>query len=268
MPSAFRATSRRWTEAKLFLSRARRSPAGRRARRRHGDHSGPRAKGGHAVLVRGKAWGRPASRDLRRRSEAGGALLRDQAAAQTCGGLGRFLFTKQWYKDPNDPFKRSPSVMSYDRANNRSSTQDARVWIAGLTTRAAPARGSRRHEVYGQPRRPSSTSTSSSSTTSSGAASSTATAPRKYGVQARACSSTRRRFARLPVRPERTGRRGRAGTARRRDGQSRLQLSARRRRALVDVSGGAQHAGLVSNKPWDWYLDTAYNTMMFLTDPV
>src|SRR5262245_23104634 len=53
-------------------------------------------------------------------------------AAQAEADLGHFLFTRQWYVDPNHPFHRSPSVMTYDRANNRIALRDARVWIAGL----------------------------------------------------------------------------------------------------------------------------------------
>jgi hypothetical protein len=53
-------------------------------------------------------------------------------AAQAVADLGNFLFTKQWFVDDGDPFHRSPSVMSYDRAKNQIITQDSRVWIAGL----------------------------------------------------------------------------------------------------------------------------------------
>jgi hypothetical protein len=53
-------------------------------------------------------------------------------AEQAVADLGNFLFTRQWYVDSNDPFRRSPSIMTYDRANNRIVTQDARAWIAGL----------------------------------------------------------------------------------------------------------------------------------------
>lgn len=52
--------------------------------------------------------------------------------AQAVADLGHFLFTKQWFTDSNDPFHRAPSVMTYDRGHNRIVTQDARVWIAGL----------------------------------------------------------------------------------------------------------------------------------------
>ncbi|GIX49907.1 MAG: hypothetical protein KatS3mg132_101 [Limisphaera sp.] len=47
--------------------------------------------------------------------------------------LGRFLFTRQWFEDPDDPFRRSPSIMTYDREADRIVTQDSRVWIAGLS---------------------------------------------------------------------------------------------------------------------------------------
>ncbi|HKR30903.1 MAG TPA: DUF5695 domain-containing protein [Terriglobales bacterium] len=50
--------------------------------------------------------------------------------------LGRFLTTKQWFVDPNDPFHRGPSAISYDREANQMVKQDSRVWIAGLSDEA------------------------------------------------------------------------------------------------------------------------------------
>jgi Family of unknown function (DUF5695) len=46
--------------------------------------------------------------------------------------MGHFLTTKQWFVDPNDHFHRSPSVMTYDRELNQIVMQDSRAWIAGL----------------------------------------------------------------------------------------------------------------------------------------
>jgi Family of unknown function (DUF5695) len=46
--------------------------------------------------------------------------------------MGHFLTTKQWFADPNDPFHRGPSVMTYDREANQIVIQDSRAWIAGL----------------------------------------------------------------------------------------------------------------------------------------
>ena len=53
-------------------------------------------------------------------------------STQAVADLGNFLFTNQWYENPSDPFKRSPSVMTYDREENKIHDQDHRVWIAGL----------------------------------------------------------------------------------------------------------------------------------------
>lgn len=53
--------------------------------------------------------------------------------AEVVARMGRFLTTKQWFDDPNDPFHRGPSVMTYDRDEQKIVTQDPRVWIAGLS---------------------------------------------------------------------------------------------------------------------------------------
>lgn len=46
---------------------------------------------------------------------------------------GRFLTTEQWFDDPNDPFNRDPSVITYDNEKKEMVTQDSRAWIAGLS---------------------------------------------------------------------------------------------------------------------------------------
>lgn len=84
--------------------------------------------------VSGKTWGR-ARLEL---TYADGQVQSIQyfvtkPAAQVASDMGRFLTTKQWFDDPSDPFKRSPSVISYDRDTNTQVTQDPRVWIAGLS---------------------------------------------------------------------------------------------------------------------------------------
>lgn len=56
--------------------------------------------------------------------------------AQAMDDLGEFLFTEQWFDDPSDPFGRAPSIITYDRGNNRQVTQETRVWFAGLSDEA------------------------------------------------------------------------------------------------------------------------------------
>lgn len=47
--------------------------------------------------------------------------------------FGHFLTTEQWFDDPNDPFGRNPSAISYDYDEKRKLTEDSRVWISGLS---------------------------------------------------------------------------------------------------------------------------------------
>jgi hypothetical protein len=56
--------------------------------------------------------------------------------AEAVADLGRFLTTAQWFNDANDPFHRSPAAITYDREKNQQVTQDSRVWIAGLSDEA------------------------------------------------------------------------------------------------------------------------------------
>ena len=47
--------------------------------------------------------------------------------------FGHFLTTEQWFDDPNDPFGRNPSAISYDYEKKEQVAQDGRVWISGLS---------------------------------------------------------------------------------------------------------------------------------------
>src|SRR6185503_16186680 len=116
---------------------------------------GVRAQKWRAFRVRGKTWGR-----------ARLALTYDDGStqsisyyvikpsAQAVADLGNFLFTRQWFDDPNDPFHRSPSVMSYDREADKIVTQDSRVWIAGLGDEGGSGSWlAAAMKEFGQPRR-------------------------------------------------------------------------------------------------------------------
>lgn len=97
--------------------------------------AGPRAKGGQfQYVVQGKQWGR--ARLTVTYSDGTTQTIHyyvTKPAQQAVADMGHFLTTKAWYTDESDPFKRAPSVMTYDRANNRIVTQDTRVWVAGLS---------------------------------------------------------------------------------------------------------------------------------------
>ena len=47
--------------------------------------------------------------------------------------MGSFLTNEQWFEDPDDPFNRHLSVISYDYGKMQQVTEDSRAWIAGLS---------------------------------------------------------------------------------------------------------------------------------------
>lgn len=47
--------------------------------------------------------------------------------------LGRFSTTKQWFEGKDDPFKRSPAILTYDREDGKIVDVEPRVWIAGMS---------------------------------------------------------------------------------------------------------------------------------------
>lgn len=59
--------------------------------------------------------------------------------AETVSDLGNFLTTAQWYDDKKDPFKRAPSVITYDYEKKAPVTQEHRAWFAGLSDEAGAA---------------------------------------------------------------------------------------------------------------------------------
>lgn len=84
--------------------------------------------------VEGKAWGR-ARLSV---TYADGAVQTlnyfvTKPAQTAAADMGRFLFSRQWYQNPADPFHRSPSIMTYDREAGHVITQNPRVWLAGLS---------------------------------------------------------------------------------------------------------------------------------------
>jgi hypothetical protein len=59
-----------------------------------------------------------------------------KAAPETLAGLGQFFTTAAHFTNASDPFSRAPSIMTYDREENKIVEQDGRVWFAGLSDEA------------------------------------------------------------------------------------------------------------------------------------
>ncbi|HET7038915.1 MAG TPA: DUF5695 domain-containing protein, partial [Gemmatimonadales bacterium] len=122
-------------EGRLFLKHARgvRSlevePSG--ALEVTGSPPSPEGRGG--LGVRGRRWGRARLTvvyDDGARQTIHYKVIKP--AARVVDDLGRFLTTRQWFEKPDDPFGRSPAVISYDYDERRQVTEDNRAWIAGL----------------------------------------------------------------------------------------------------------------------------------------
>ena len=74
-------------------------------------------------------------------------------AAEAVSDLGNFMFTKMWFGDAKDPFGRAPSIMTYDRANNKIVSQDTRVWVAGLGDEGGSSWVAGAMKEFGQPKK-------------------------------------------------------------------------------------------------------------------
>jgi hypothetical protein len=112
----------------------------------------PTPGGWQAYTLRGKAWGRArllVTYEDGLEQAIHYYVIKPEAAAVS--DLGRFLFTRQWFVAANDPFKRSPSIMTYDRDEKRIVTQESRAWIAGLGDEGGSSWLSGAMKLLGQP---------------------------------------------------------------------------------------------------------------------
>lgn len=95
---------------------------------------GKTAKGVKKYSVKGKKWGRArVTIDYVDGVKQTVNYKVIKPETEVVKDFGRFSTTEQWFNDPNDPFQRNPSVISYDYEAKKQVTQDSRVWISGLS---------------------------------------------------------------------------------------------------------------------------------------
>lgn len=88
----------------------------------------------NAYTLRGKAWGRARLTVTYQDGLVQTIQYRVmKPEAEAVADMGHFLTTKQWFDAKDDPFHRAPSPITYDRELNQMVSQDSRVWIAGLS---------------------------------------------------------------------------------------------------------------------------------------
>jgi hypothetical protein len=95
---------------------------------------GTTENGWKAYHVRGMEWGRArltVTYEDGLRQSINYKVIKPEE--DVVGDMGRLLTTEAWYDDPNDPFNRAPSVMSYDYERMAPILEDQRAWIAGLS---------------------------------------------------------------------------------------------------------------------------------------
>jgi hypothetical protein len=105
-----------------------------------------------SYVVSGKSWGR--ARVTVTYSD--GTLQSIQyyltkPAARAVSDMGTFLTTKAWYVNANDPFKRSPSVMTYDHELDTVVTQSRQAWVCGLGDDGGATWLAGAMKLFGQP---------------------------------------------------------------------------------------------------------------------
>jgi hypothetical protein len=232
------------------------------------DGPGPGNNGWQELDLRGKGWGR--SRLTVTYADGlkqAVSYYVTKPATQAVDDLGHFLTTKQWFDDPNDPFHRAPSAITYDREANHQVVQDSRVWIAGLSDEAGAgswlAAGLKEFE------RPDPAEIAKYEQFVDGVlwgGIQFKDGPKKYGVRKSVFFYDPKV---LPDYPYEKSFDWRSWTSWNKD-------------ASEDVGRGydyphvvaaywsmyrvaRNHPGLVRNHPWNWYLDQAYRTTMFLT---
>lgn len=94
----------------------------------------PGKNGWKGYAISGKTWGRARLTITYQNGEVQTIQYKViKPESNTVADLGNFLTTKQWFEKDNDPFHRSPSVISYDDEKKAQVTQENRAWIAGLS---------------------------------------------------------------------------------------------------------------------------------------
>jgi len=190
-------------------------------------------------------------------------------AADVVRDLGNFLFTRQWYENPDDPFKRSPSVMSYDRSKGAIVEQDHRVWIAGLSDEGGAGSWlAAAMKLLGQPNRAELDMYQRFIEGVLWGGIQYADGERKYGVRKSLFYYAPDEFPNFPYDPTRNWTTWASWNKEGAEVVNRAYNYAHVVAAYWSMYRLARnYDGLVTNRPWDWYLDQAYETMLFLTGP-
>lgn len=228
------------------------------------------ANGWREFTVRGRQWGRAR---LTLTWDDGSVQAINyyviKPATEVVADLGNFLFTKQWYENPSDPFKRSPSVMSYDRARNAIVEQDHRAWIAGLSDEGGAGSWlAAAMKQFGQPSRTELQKYERFINEVLWGGIQYADGDRRYGVRKSLFLYAPDEFPGFTYDPAKNWTTWSSWNREGAEVTNRAYNYAHVVAAYWSMYRVARNTtGLVTTHPWDWYLNQAHETMMFLTNP-
>jgi hypothetical protein len=228
------------------------------------------ANGWKQYTLRGQQWGR--AKVTVRYADGTDQVLSyyvTKPAAEVVSDLGQFLFTKQWFEKADDPFGRSPSVMSYDRAKDHIVEQDARVWIAGLGDEGGSgswlAAGMK---LFGQPTRAQVAQYERFIDGVLWGGIQYSDGERKYGVRKSLLYYDPADKPGFPYDPNLNWTTWTSWNKEASESTGRAYNYVHVVAAYWSMYQVARnHEGLATHHSWDWYLNQAYETMMFLTNP-
>lgn len=228
------------------------------------------ANGWRRYTVRGRQWGR-ARLTITWNDGTVQALSYyvTKPAAQVAADLGNFLFTKQWYDNPNDPFKRSPSIISYDRSKNAMVEQDHRAWIAGLSDEGGAgswlAAGMK---LFGQPTPEQVKQYERFINEVLWGRIQYSEGDQKYGVRKSLFYYAPDEFPNYVYDPSKNWTTWASWNKQGAEVQNRAYNYAHVVAAYWSMYRLARNTdGLVTSRPWDWFLNQAHETLMYMTDP-
>ena len=219
-----------------------------------------------AYTLHGKKWGRARLTftydDGLKQTISYDAIKTEREAV---ADLGHFLFTKQWFDDAGDPFHRSPSIMTYDRAHDRIVTQDGRAWIAGLEDEGGAgswlAAGMKE---FGQPKPDEVAQFEQFVDGVLWGGIQYSNGPLKYGVRKSLFYYDTNEFAKYYDPEIRYG----GWTSWSKQDSERIDRAYNYPHVVAAYWAMYRLArnthGLVTHHPWDWYLDHAFQTVKFL----
>lgn len=232
------------------------------------DRNAPTPSGRQAYTLRGRQWGRArlmvAYEDGTRQSIHNYVI---KPAAEAVADLGRFLFDDQWFVDDDDPFGRSPSVMSFDRDRNRILSQESRVWIAGLGDEGGSGSWvAAAMKQFGRPNRAELAKYEQFIDKVLWGGLNYADGENKHGVRKSLFYYAPDDVPGFAYDPDTNWGSWTSWDEREARSIGRGYNYPHVVAAYWSMYRLARmHTGLVANHPWDWYLDQAYETTMFMT---